>query len=270
MQNLRKVLKLNNGNIKIGNIGGLYRNYNTSKTVCANPDIKHIHNMYKLNDIYYNNLKIINNYDEYYNLVIKNEYFKDYSKMRNRFRDDQKGYNSNTSMSDDMYDNKSADSRNNTILNNIEDINNDNSSKNIISSNDLQVLYFGSYENNASIILFEKFKDIIEKNRKLQFIFLDVNVCPQGSYNCDVRYVPCVCLIYKNHIYRKKIEINYEKPIDENYLKEFLNEVQKNIDVFHSYNNKYIYSIKKQSNYLNTKYIDIDNQNIHKENWNTF
>ncbi|SCQ16038.1 conserved Plasmodium protein, unknown function [Plasmodium ovale] len=246
------------------------RYYSTTNVESMKIDNKHIHNMYKLNEIYYNNLKIINDYDEYFNLVIKNEYFKDYSKIPSRFMEDGKKLKSSQSMSDNLNSNQSIERGNNNLCDDLEEINNDNNSKNIIISNDLQILYFGSYENNVSILLFEKFRTIIEKNRKLQFFFIDVNVCPQGSYNCDVTYVPCICLIYKNHIFRKKLEVNYEYPIDEKYINEFLNEVQQNIDYFHTYNNKFIYKLKKQSNYLNTKYIDIDNQNVHKENWNTF
>ncbi|GAW80114.1 hypothetical protein, conserved [Plasmodium gonderi] len=252
-------------------IPGLLCNYySTAKGDNATTvDNKYIYNVYKLDDIYYNNLKVINNYDEYHNLIIKNEYFKDYSQIQNKYNLGHSRGNINEHMMTHGFQ-PSIEERKDTMGTDLGEINEEQECKNIITSNDLQVLYFGSYENNISVILFEKFKSIIEKNKKLQFFFLDINVCPQCSYNCDITYVPCVCLIYKNHIYRKKMEINYENPINEQYLNEYLNNVQKSIDSFHAYNNKFIYKLKKQSNYLNTKYIDIDNQNIHKENWNTF
>ncbi|CAA9987317.1 conserved Plasmodium protein, unknown function [Plasmodium knowlesi strain H] len=254
-----------------GKISGtlLSRSYSTAKinNVTA-VDNKYIYNVYKLDNTYYNNLKVINSYDEYHDLVVKNEYFKDYSKLQDKFNDGEMWNNSIEHLEDGFK--PSIEERKDAVRNNFEKMNEENECTNVITSTDLQVLYFGSYENNISVLLFEKFKSIIEKNKKLQFFFLDVNVCPQCSYNCDVTYVPCVCLIYKNHLFRKKLEINYENPIDEKYLDEYLSTVQKSIDSFHKYNNKFIYKLKKQSNYLNTKYIDVDNQNIHKENWNTF
>ncbi|SOS78280.1 conserved Plasmodium protein, unknown function [Plasmodium sp. gorilla clade G1] len=249
-----------------------FRNFNSIIKSENKVDNKYIYNVYKLNDIYYNNLKIINNYDEFYNLIIKNEYFKDYTQIRNRFCKEKDDIINNENTCDDtLYSDKNIMGKKNTILNDAANKRiEEDSDKNIINSNDLQVLYFGCYDNNNSIILFNKFKSIIEKNKKLQFYFIDVNLCPQGSYNCNIIFVPTIMLIYKNHIYRKKLEINYDQPVDDNYLNDFLSKVQQSIDYFHKYNNKYIYSLKKQSNYLNTKYIDIDNQNIHKENWNTF
>ncbi|KAI4839292.1 hypothetical protein MKS88_001839 [Plasmodium brasilianum] len=265
---LSRLLKFNSSRTKYLNVV-FSKHFNTVKNDCMKIDNTYIYNVYKLNDIYYHNLKVINNYDEYFNLVIKNEYFTDYSKIQNKLKESRTTSNDQNVLGELCHKQAVEEQKNNlgTIS---EGETNENNSKNIITSNDLQVLYFGSYENNISIIFFEKFKSIIEKNKKLQFFFLDVNVCPQCSYNCDITYVPCICLIYKNHIFRKKIEINYESPIDENYLNEFLSNIQQSIDTFHSYNNKFIYTLKKQSNYLNTKYIDIDNQNIHKENWNTY
>ncbi|CRG99257.1 conserved Plasmodium protein, unknown function [Plasmodium relictum] len=261
--NINRILKRNNSKI----LSTILKNYSTIKNDCIKIDNKYIHNVYKLNDLHYNNLKIIHNYDEYYNLIIKNEYFKDYSEISNKLNDEIKEERNNK-LEDHL--SKKIKEQNDATQNNLENIDNEMYSKNIITSNDLQVLYFGSYENNISIILFEKFKSMIEKNKNLNFFFIDINISPQCAYNCQVNYVPSIILIYKNHIFRKKFEINYENLVDENYLTEFLNKVQQNIDIFHSYNNKFIYSLEKQSNYLNTKYIDIDNQNIHKENWNTF
>ncbi|CAG9480318.1 conserved Plasmodium protein, unknown function [Plasmodium vivax] len=255
----------------------LGKSYSTAKmdSVAAKTDSitavdnKYIYNVYKLDKTYYNNLKVINSYDEYHNLVVKNEYFKDYSKLGNKFNQGETWEHNGEDLADGFK--PSMEERKDAVRTDLGKMKKENEEcTNVITSTDLQVLYFGSYENNISVLLFEKFKSIIEKNKKLQFFFLDVNVCPQCSYNCDVTYVPCVCLIYKNHLYRKKLEINYENPIDDKYLDEYLSSVQKSIDSFHTYNNKFIYKLKKQSNYLNTKYIDVDNQNIHKENWNTF
>ncbi|VWU48243.1 conserved protein, unknown function [Hepatocystis sp. ex Piliocolobus tephrosceles] len=250
----------------------LLRKYSSVKNESVQVMSKDIYNMYKLNDIKYNNLKIINNYDEYFNLIIKNEYFEEYSKIRSRLLADEiKERQKNGQLDNNTYNNKKPmDVNDKKMQIALEKLKHENSSKNLIISNDLQVLFFGSYENNTSIILFEKFKTIIEKNKKLQFFFIDVNTCPQCSYNCDITYVPCVCLIYKNFIYRKKIQVDYENPINDKFITDFLSDVQQNINTFQSYNNKFIYDLPKESNYLNTKYIDVDNQNIHKENWNTY
>ncbi|CRG96594.1 conserved Plasmodium protein, unknown function [Plasmodium gallinaceum] len=261
--NLNKILKKNNSKF----LSVISKNYSTIKNDCMKIDNKYIYNVYKLNESPYNNLKIINNYDEYFNFIIKNEYFKDYSEISNKSHNKIRGETDNKL---EEHVSKEIKQQNNTTQNELENIDDETYSKNVIISNDLQVLFFGSYENNISIVLFNKFKSIIEKNKNLNFFFIDINICPQCSYNCQINYVPSVILIYKNHIFRKKFEINYENVVDENYLTEFLNKVQQNIDLFHSYNNKFIYSLEKQSNYLNTKYIDLDNQNIHKENWNTF
>ncbi|KJP89464.1 hypothetical protein AK88_00907 [Plasmodium fragile] len=247
----------------------LGKRYSTAKTNNVTAvDNKYIYNVYKLDNTYYNNLKVINSYDEFHDLVVKNEYFKDYSKLQNKFNNEEILEHNGEDSGDGFK--PSMEQRKDAMRTNFGKMKEESECTNVITSTDLQVLYFGSYENNISVLLFEKFKSIIEKNKKLQFFFLDVNVCPQCSYNCDVTYVPCVCLIYKNHLFRKKLEINYENPIDDKYLDEYLSTVQKSIDSFHKYNNKFIYKLKKQSNYLNTKYIDVDNQNIHKENWNTF
>lgn len=240
-------------------------------------DNAYIFDKYKLKDLNYSNLKIITTYDEYFKTIIQNEYFKDYSEVTDEqllaLGDKRKMENAKIQkgLSEDLKRRNDAIHSMQTELeykeSNVAEI---DTEKNIIVSNDLQVVFFGSYENNISLVLFERFKDIIEKNKKLHFYFIDVNVCPQCAYNCQVHFVPSIILIYKNHLYRKKIEFDYEKPVNEPYLNDFIEKIQRSIDIFHSFNNKFVYSLEKQSNYLNTKYIDVDNQNIHKQNWNTY
>lgn len=237
-------------------------------------DNTYIFDRYKLKDMNYSNLKIITTYDEYFKVIIQNEYFKDYAEVTNE--------QSSTSGNKRTVENSKIEKglsedlkkRNDAIYTELEykepNMTEIDTNKNIIVSNDLQVVFFGSYENNISLVLFEKFKDVIEKNKKLHFYFIDVNICPQCAYNCQVHFVPSVILIYKNHLYRKKIEFDYENPVNEPYLNGFIEKIQQSIDTFHSFNNKFVYSLEKQSNYLNTKYIDVDNQNIHKQNWNTY
>lgn len=230
----------------------------------------YIYDVYKLQDLKFKNFKIINTYDEYYDTIVKNEYFTDYGEVSKELQkeltkseNEKKEKGTEVKKNEDhMLDHTKSEYMGRAMM--------EHTSNNVIISNDLQVLFFGSYDNNLSIVLFEKFKNLIEKNHRLNFYFIDVNVCPQGSYNCQIQFVPTVMLIYKNHLYRNKIEASYERSVNEQYIADFINKVQQNIDLFHSYNNKFIYELEKQSNYLNTKYIDIDNQNIHKENWNTY
>ncbi|KOB84964.1 hypothetical protein PFDG_00309 [Plasmodium falciparum Dd2] len=173
-----------------------FRNFNSIIKSEKKVDNKYIYNVYKLNDIYYNNLKIINTYDEFYNLIIKNEYFKDYTQIRNRFCKEKDDIINNENTCDDtLYSDKNIMGKKNTILNDAANKRiEEDSDKNIINSNDLQVLYFGCYDNNNSIILFNKFKSIIEKNKKLQFYFIDVNLCPQGSYYIVILFLyPQLC-----------------------------------------------------------------------------